>query len=174
MTNEEDTKTSFNQKTAKSQVSSVASDIKEAASQKFDETVSEVRSKADHTKSDVAGEVKGVADALRRASDEMRSGSAQERTLGQISSSLADASDQIRDKDFGEIVQMASKVARDNPILFLSGAALLGFAASRFAKATRDHQERFADRSFPEENSQASADVDEGNFNAQPMPAVPS
>lgn len=174
MTNEQNTKSSFHQEGADSTVGSVASDIKNAASHKFDEAVTEVRAKADHAKSDVAGEVKGVADALRRASDELRSGSAQERTLGQISSSLADASDQIRDKDFGEMVQMASKVARDNPILFLSGAALLGFAASRFAKASRDHADGSSDRDYAGKKAQVNTFVDEGNPNAHPMPTVPS
>ena len=115
---------------------SVAADIKDAAAHKFDQAMSEVRSKADDAKDDVANEVKDVASALRRASEELRGGSAQERTLGTIASTLADASDSIRDKDMGEIAQMVSKVARENPVLFLGGAALLGFAVSRYAKAT--------------------------------------
>ena len=97
---------------AESTARCVVSDLKDAASQKFDEAVTEVRAKADDAKSDVAGDMNDVASALRRASEELRGGSAQERTLGQISSSLADASDLIRDKDLGEMAQMASKVAR--------------------------------------------------------------
>ncbi|MEO5614022.1 MAG: hypothetical protein ABIR04_03725 [Cypionkella sp.] len=62
--------------------------------------------------------------------------------MGKIASSLADASDALRDKDLGEILQAASRVARDNPVLFLSGAALLGFAASRFAKASSEQSIR--------------------------------
>lgn len=115
---------------------SVAADIKDAAAQKLDQAMSGVRAKADEAKDEVANEVNGVADALRRASEELRGGSAQERTLGTIASALADASEQIRDKDLGQMAQMASKVARDNPMLFLGGAALLGFAVSRYAKAS--------------------------------------
>lgn len=119
-----------------SMIGSVASDIKSAATQKFGQAMTEVRSKADDAKDGVANEVNDVAKALRRASEELRGGSAQERTLGTLASGLADASDQIRDKDLGQIVQMVSKVARDNPMMFLGGAALLGFAASRYAKAS--------------------------------------
>ena len=142
MTNEQTANTPFNEKGADQTMTSVAADIRQAASAKYDEAVTEVRAKADGAKSDVAGEVKAFSDVLRRASDELRGGSAQERTLGQISRTLADASDQIRDRDFGEMAQMASKVARNNPFLFLGGAALLGFAASRFAKASQDTHDR--------------------------------
>lgn len=119
-----------------SAVGSVAADLRDAAKVKFDETVTEVRLQANHAKDRVAGDVGDVAQALRRAAEELRGGSAQERTLGQVANSLADASDALRDKDLGEIVQSVSKVARDNPVLFLGGAILLGFAASRYAKAT--------------------------------------
>lgn len=173
MKNEQTTHSPSDPHGPESSVSSVATDIKDAASQKFDEAVSEVRAKADNAKSGVASEVNDVANVLRRASEELRGGSAQERTLGQISSSLADASDQIRDKDFGEMVQMASKVARENPVLFLGGAALLGFAASRFAKASRDHSDAAHDGQFAAKKAQVNAFVDEGNPNAQPMPARP-
>ncbi|TGD65649.1 hypothetical protein EYC08_07125 [Tabrizicola sp. WMC-M-20] len=119
-----------------STIGSVASDIKNAATQKFGEAMTEVRSRTGDAKDSVANEVNDVAQALRRASEELRGGSAQERTLGTLASSLADASDQIRDKDLGQIAQMVSKVAREHPVMFLGGAALLGFAASRYAKAS--------------------------------------
>jgi flagellar motor switch protein FliG len=123
-----------------STLGSVAADLKTAAADKLDQAMTEVRARADGAKAGVASEVGDVATALRRAAEEMRGGSPQERTIGTIASSLADVSDSIRDKDLGEIVQMVSKVARDNPVLFLGGAALLGFAASRYAKASSGHR----------------------------------
>lgn len=123
---------------AASVVGSVAADLQAAATRTYESTVAEVKSQANDAKDTVANEVKDVAMALRRASEDLRGGSAQERTLGQIASTLADASDSLRDKDLGEIMQAASRVARDNPMLFLGGAALLGFAASRYAKASSD------------------------------------
>jgi ElaB/YqjD/DUF883 family membrane-anchored ribosome-binding protein len=155
-------------KDAGSKIGSVASDIKSAASHKFDEAVTEVRHRADDARSDVADEVNDVAKALRRASDELRGGSAQERTLGQISSSLADASDAIRDKDLGEMVQMASKLARENPVLFIGGAALLGFAVSRYAKASGTHDAQAKPGPSQTERAQVDTFVSEGNPNTQP------
>ena len=161
------TNTSAAFKEATATVGSIASDLKVAAVQKFDQAMTEVRSKADDAKGGVANEVKDVAMALRRASEELRGGSAQERTLGTIASGLADVSDQIRDKDIGEIVQMVSKVARENPMLFLGGAALLGFAASRYAKASGGHAAQMTARM--EQKAAVSTFVDEGNPNVQPV-----
>ena len=136
MTQTQQTDTASPIKDAGAVMGSVAADLRNAASQKFDETVTEVKAQANDAKANVATEVKDVAMALRRASADLRDGSAQERTLGQLANGLADASDAIRDKDLGEILQSVSKVARDNPVLFLGGAVLLGFAASRYAKAS--------------------------------------
>jgi len=83
-----------------------------------------------------ADEVKDVASALRSAAEDMRSGSPQERTFSQIADGLADMSDAMRDKDMGEIVGELGDFGRRNPLAFLGGAALLGFAATRFAKAS--------------------------------------
>ena len=92
----------------------------------------------DQAKDAAADEVKGVASALRTAANEMRSGSPQERTISQIAGGLADVSDSMRDKDLGEMVGTVTDFARRNPLAFLGGAALVGFAASRFAKASSD------------------------------------
>lgn len=167
-----DTQTTDNQsslQSAAANIGSVASDIKAAAGHKFDEAVTEVRSRADTAKAGVADEVSDVAMALRRASQELRGGSAQERTLGQISSSLADVSDQIRDKDLGQILQMTTRVARENPVLFLSGAALLGFAISRYAKAAGSQTPVTKAQMKADQKAQVEAFVDEGNPNTQRM-----
>ncbi len=150
---------------------SVATDIKAAASNKFDQAMTEVRAQADGAKTGVADEVTSVANALRRATEELRGGSAQERTIGAIASSLADASDAIRDKDLGEIVQMVSKVARENPLMFLGGAALLGFAASRYAKASGNAVPMSQARA--DHKAQVANFFDEGNPNTQPLRTAP-
>ena len=153
---------------------SVASDLRAAASTKYEQAVKEARTMADDTKSDVADEVKDVASALRRASEELRGGSAQERTLGQIADTIADASDSIRDKDIGEILALVSRKGRENPILFLGGAALLGFAASRYAKASgnQTHTPK-APALQGGKTTQVDDYVSEGNPNTHPSAAMP-
>jgi hypothetical protein len=96
----------------------------------------------ERAKGAVADEVSSVAHALRTAADDLREGSAQERTFAQIADTLADAAETIRGKDLGEMVQEATEIARRHPMTFLGGAALLGFTAVRFAKASRDDADR--------------------------------
>lgn len=97
---------------------------------------SEAKDYAGQAKDVAAGEVRDVASALRTAADELRSGSPQERTLSQIADTLADASDALRSKDLGEMVGAVNDFARRNPMIFLGSAALIGLAATRFAKAS--------------------------------------
>lgn len=121
---------------AASVIGGVAVDVKATVAKKVHETVSGIKSQASDAKVNMAGEVKNVAASLRRESEQLRGGSAQQRTMGQIASGLADTSDALRDRNIGEIMRSVRTVARENPILFLGGAALLGFAASRFANAS--------------------------------------
>lgn len=113
----------------------------EAASrlaQARDAAVTGAAAGAETAKNRAADEVSSVATALRRASAELRAGSPQERSFGQVAEVLAEMSDGIRDKDLRDLVSEASGYARRNPLAFLGGAALLGFAAARFAKAGQD------------------------------------
>lgn len=112
-------------KTVRSQAADVADNVK-----------SDIKGRADSAKSTVADEVADVANALRAAADKTRDGSPQERTMGQIAESLADASEAIRGKDFSEMVSGVNDFARRNPAIFLGAAALIGFTAARFGKAS--------------------------------------
>jgi gas vesicle protein len=159
-------------KTSATSGASVASDIKAAVSDKYDQTMTEARTRAEDAKEDVATEVKDVAEALRHAADELREGSAQERTLGQIAGGIADAADAIRDKDLGEIVEMTSNLGRRNPALFLGGAAFLGFVASRYVKASA-HGANDATHTAKDHKRQVETFVSEGNPNTQPVEATP-
>lgn len=165
--------TSHSPNKPESSIGSIASDLRSAAADKYGEVVKEARSMADHTKSDVADEVKDVASALRRASEELRTGSAQERTLGQIANTIADASDSIRDKDLGEVLTMLSRTGRRNPVLFLGGAALLGFAASRYAKASADRSTSGDAQDHNRQKAQVNDFVGEGNPNTQTVSSMP-
>ena len=108
-----------------------------AAKDLRDAAIEETRNGEEHAKDGFADEVSSVGSALRRASDELRQGSPQERTFGYAANSLADLSDVVRDKDIAEIVEDISGFARRNPFAFLGGAALLGFAGIRAARASQ-------------------------------------
>lgn len=125
--------------TIKSAAGDVAEKAKSAAKEAAQSVKEEAHAQAVGAKDNVAGEVKSVASALRTASNEMRDGSPQERAMGQIAETLADVSDSIRDQDLGEMATTAISFARRNPLVFLGGAALLGFTAARFAKSSGDN-----------------------------------
>lgn len=131
-----------------------------------DTVATEAGTYASQAKDTAASEVKDVASALRTAAEEMRSGSPQERTFSQIAESLADASNSMRDKDLGEMVGAVSDFARRNPMVFLGTAAMIGFAATRFAKAStsatsgttaQGHPEDRMDRPVPRDRSDLSS-----------------
>lgn len=103
----------------------------------YDQARRAAEGQAERTKGAAASEVENVANALRKAAGDMRQGSPQERTFGQIADSLADASEAIRDRDLGQIAGDVSNFAKRNPLAFLGGAALAGFAVTRFAKASQ-------------------------------------
>ncbi|ETX28952.1 hypothetical protein [Roseivivax isoporae] len=90
-------------------------------------------------KGGIASELAGLARALRAAAGELTPGSIQERGFDQMAGGLDSAADTVRDRDLGQLADDISGMARRNPIGFLGGAALLGFAATRFAKASSRH-----------------------------------
>ncbi len=97
----------------------------------------QAREQADAAKAGAAEEISSVSKALRRASEELRDGSPQERTFGAAADAIAELADSVRDRDLGQMVDELSGFARRNPVGFLGGAALLGFAGVRLAKASR-------------------------------------
>jgi hypothetical protein len=119
----------------KKAASDMAANVRSSAEKLAGDLSGEATRAAHHAQDTAADEVKSVASALRTAADELRSGSPQERTFGQLADGLADASDALREKDLGEMMGELNRFARANPVVFLGGAALLGFVATRFAKA---------------------------------------
>ncbi len=118
--------------------SSAAETAKAQAREVADTVSAEATNYAYQARDTAADEVKGVASALRTAAEELRSGSPQERSFSQLADGLADVSETMRDKDLGEIVEDLNGFAKRNPLVFLGGAALLGFVATRFAKASSE------------------------------------
>ncbi|MEI4469743.1 hypothetical protein [Frigidibacter sp. MR17.24] len=120
---------------AREAVQGTASDLRAAASARLGEAVEGAKAQAEAARGSVADDMAEAASALRRAAQDMQGGSASERSIAFLARGLADVSDGIRDRDLGQMIGEANALARRNPALFLGGAALLGFAAVRFAKA---------------------------------------
>ncbi len=99
-------------------------------------TTNEAKGRVYGAKADVAAEIGSAGQAAQDAASRMSPGSPQQRTLDELARGLTDASTALHTKTIGELATDLSQFARRNPALFLSGAAVLGFAATRFARAS--------------------------------------
>jgi hypothetical protein len=96
----------------------------------------------DEEKSMAADEVRKIGWALHSAADTLRESKSfladwADSTAGTIER----ASQQIGERKFGEMVQTANDYARRHPAMVIGGLFLTGIAASRFFKATPQHEE---------------------------------
>ena len=115
----------------------VGSDLKQEAGKIAGEALEGAKSFAEENKGKVAGQIDSIATALNRAADEL-DGSEQAQFAGyarQLAGGVNQISSAVRDKGVEELLGMVGNFARSNTAAFIGGAALLGFAASRFAMA---------------------------------------
>ncbi len=108
-----------------------------------------LQERAEGTRDVVADEVGSVGRALRKASEELRSGSVSEQAFASAAEALADVSDRMHGRDLGQMLNEVSEFGRRNPATLLGGAALLGFAGMRLAKASHRDRADGTDRDTP-------------------------
>lgn len=121
---------------AQSRGQAIAEEARSEAARLAGQAQSAAEAKAEEYKGQAAGEMNRMATALRDAGSDLREGTPQERAISSMADNLADAADAVANRDLGSLMGDAAAFARRNPSAFLGGAALLGFAAARFAKAS--------------------------------------
>ncbi|NVK14321.1 MAG: hypothetical protein HWE35_09085 [Rhodobacteraceae bacterium] len=94
-----------------------------------------IREATDAAQTHAAQEVEATADAADAAASAFAPGSVQAQAASMVAAHLEDAAHRVRSLDIEQTVEDVSAFARRNPLLFLSAAALAGFAATRFLKA---------------------------------------
>lgn len=93
--------------------------------------------KAESVKGDAASHMHGFADALKSASETLKdkqAGPASEM-VSHAASGLEQLSRSLEGKSTGAMVDSVRRFGRENPIGFLAGSMLAGFALVRFATA---------------------------------------
>lgn len=115
-----------------------AETVRETAAETTESAKAEAATRAEGAKSSLANEVSSIASALKAASREFSDGSTESKAFNQVAEGLSGASEAIQKKSLSEMVSDLNSFARRNPAAFLGGAAVLGFAASRFAKASAE------------------------------------
>lgn len=121
---------------ARDRAASATSEIKDEASELAEQARRRAEMAAMDAKDRLADQGHTMADRLRAAGQEFGDGSMPDRYVGQMADSLSSAADAFASKDLGSLMADAASFARRNPTAFVGGAALLGFAAARFMKAS--------------------------------------
>jgi hypothetical protein len=115
-------------KTAKNRATDMANDAK-------DQIATSAREQAETARDHTVETVENAAHAAEAAGQEFDSDSLQAAALEQLGAQINSVAAGLRNKPVDEMVDDVAVFARKNPILFLGGAALIGFAAARFLKS---------------------------------------
>lgn len=100
------------------------------------ETVTqEAIAQASTAQSAAANKISAAANATEAAAEQLDPESPQAEAMRQVADHIEDVAAKLRDADVRQIASDATEYARRNPLLFIGGAALAGFAAARFLKA---------------------------------------
>lgn len=123
--------------TAKERATEMATDARDMAAASAQEEAEKARAQA-------IGGADEAARATEAARNEVDPDSIQAAALKQIGAQISHAADRLRDKPVDAMVDDVAVFARRNPMLFLGGAALAGFAAARFLKSGNAGSDRHA------------------------------
>jgi hypothetical protein len=100
------------------------------------------KQKIENTKRSAADQIDQVAQALTRAGEELnQSQPTIANYASQFASSVSNFATRLREGNMDELISDTRELARRNPGLFLAGGVALGFALSRFLKASAEHEE---------------------------------
>lgn len=105
----------------------------------------EATHRAEQAKSGAAKKVQDAADAASAAAAQFNPNTFQAEAVRRVAEGIEGVANQIRTSDLDTIVREVSGFARRNPLLYIGAAAVVGFAATRFLKATSPDQARAGD-----------------------------
>lgn len=119
---------------------STQSDIAKKAKDTVDDVAETAKAqaavKAEAAKQDVASRVSEQADNFREASKAFEDNDLASDAVKYLGDNLAQAATAVRDMDMSNLQHDVTQFARRNPLVFLGGAAALGFIAARAMKAS--------------------------------------
>jgi len=131
MSNIGSSKESSRQLPDRDELKATASEVAQKATQHGKEKLEVGKNKAADQAQDMAGVVEQVSAGLADRNQESLAAYAT-----QIADQIKGVADHLRGRSIEELVTDAQSVARRNPGLFLVGSVAVGFAISRFFKAT--------------------------------------
>ena len=111
-------------------------DLRDAARSSLDEAKSTATEKAGEAKAQAADEIARTARGLEAAAEEMEGSPLQQDLLREAADGLKQIAHAVEGKSIGTMAAELSEFGRQNPVAYLGGAALVGFALARFARAS--------------------------------------
>jgi hypothetical protein len=111
-------------------------DLREAAVSGLDDAKSAATEKAGEVKAQAADEIARTARGLEAAAEEMEGSPLQQDLLREAADGLKQIAHAVEGKSLGRMAAELSEFGRQNPVAYLGGAALVGFALARFARAS--------------------------------------
>lgn len=121
--------------------SSAKQEIRADASAVASQAMETGKAQLDRHKQTAASELDRIADSAEAAARELED---QDRTgissyLGEAARGMHDLANGMRHKNADELLRDASRIARNNPGLFIAGSIAIGFGLSRLARASAQH-----------------------------------
>ena len=117
-------------------------DLRDAALSSLDEAKSTATEKAGEAKAQAADEISRTARGLEAAAAEMEGSPLQQDLLREAADGLKQIAHAVEGKSLGTMAAELSEFGRQNPVAYLGGAALVGFALARFARASTPADDR--------------------------------
>ncbi|MFP7721432.1 hypothetical protein [Lysobacter sp. A3-1-A15] len=111
------------------------------------EAEAEARANVDEARSTAAGKVDTLADSAKAAAAELKGDDMGHLSdyVSELAQNLGQLSTNMREKTGDDLLHEVSRLARDNPALFVTGSIAIGFGLSRFAKASTPSRESTSD-----------------------------
>jgi hypothetical protein len=100
----------------------------------------EAFAQAEAAKAAAAEKITQAANAAETVAEQFDPASAQAEAMQRVADQIEDVAAKLRHADVRQLTDGVTDVARQNPLLFLGGAAIVGFAAARFLKARDPHR----------------------------------
>jgi hypothetical protein len=113
-----------------------AGELREAARSTLHDAKAAAEERTEAAKGQAADEIARTARGLEAAADELAEAPLQQELLREAAGGLQQIAQAIQGKSLGALVEDLADFGRRNPVAYLGGAALAGFALARFARAS--------------------------------------
>lgn len=130
---------------AKAAFAERAGELRETARSSLHDAKAAVAGQSEAAKDQAAEELSRTAHGLETAAQELEGSPFQQELLREAADGLKQISRAVSGKSVGAMVEDISDFGRHNPLAFLGGAALAGFALARFARASAPDESRAGD-----------------------------